>query len=82
MVEPGEYYLITAGSGHYKGGMTYNEVLDVLLVHGCTYGKCMDGGSFSMLVFEYKVINVLAEESGRERAVEDFLYFSDLATVR
>ena len=82
MVEPGEYYLITAGSGHYKGGMTYDEVRDVLLAHGCTYGKCMDGGGSSTLVFENEVINVPAEGSGRERAVEDFLYFSERAAIR
>lgn len=75
MVEPREYYLITAGSGHYKGGMTYDEVRDVLLAHGCTYGKCMDGGGSSTLVFENEVINVPAEGSGRERAVEDFCTF-------
>ena len=82
MVESGEYYLITAGSGHYKGGMTYDEVRDVLLAHGCTYGKCMDGGGSSTLVFENEVINVPAEGSGRKRAVEDFLYFSERAAIR
>jgi exopolysaccharide biosynthesis protein len=82
MVEPGEYYLITAGSGHYKGGMTYDEVRNVLMAHGCGYGKCMDGGGSSTLVFENEVINVPAEGSGRERAVEDFLYFSERAATR
>ena len=74
MVKPGEYYLITAGSGHYKGGMTYDEVRNVLLEHGCTYGKCMDGGGSSTLVFENHVVNVPAE--GVERAVADYLFFS------
>ena len=75
MVKPGEYYLITAGSGHYKGGMTYDEVRNVLLDHGCTYGKCMDGGGSSTLVFENCVVNVPAE--GIERPVADYLFFSE-----
>ena len=77
MVEPGEYYLITAGSGHYEGGMTYDEIREVLLSHGCTFGKCMDGGGSSTLVFENRVVNIPAEGDGRERAVADFLYFTE-----
>ncbi len=74
MVKPCEYYMITAGSGNYKGGMTYTEVRSVLLEHGCTFGKCMDGGGSSALVFKNQLINTPA--TGSERAVADFLYFT------
>ena len=73
MVMPGEYYIITAGSGGYKGGMTYDEVREVLLRNGCTFGKCMDGGGSSTLVFENEVENPIAKK--RERAVADYLFF-------
>jgi len=74
MVKPGEYYLITAGSGGYEGGMTYDEVREVLLRQGCTFGKCMDGGGSSTLVFENEVVNPVAKKG--ERAVVDFLFFT------
>ena len=73
MVKPGEYYLITAGSGGYEGGMTYDEVREVLLRYGCTFGKCMDGGGSSTLVFENEVVNPVAKRG--EREVADFLFF-------
>ena len=75
MVKPGEYYLITAGSGGYEGGMTYDEVREVLLRHGCSFGKCMDGGGSSTLVFENEVVNPVAIRS--ERAVADYLFFAE-----
>lgn len=76
MVTPGEYYLITAGSGAYEGGMSYDEIRDVLWSHGCVFGKCMDGGGSSSLVFQQQLINPPA--TGNERPVSDFLYFTDL----
>lgn len=76
MVQPGEYYFITAGSGNYGGGMTYDEIRRVLWDNGCTFGKCMDGGGSSSLVFRGELINPPA--GGSERAVADFLYFTDL----
>lgn len=76
MVEPGEYYLITAGSGSYEGGMTYDEVREILWDHGCVFGKCMDGGGSSALVFDGTLVNPPA--TGTERPVSDFLYFTDL----
>ena len=77
MVRPGEYYLINAGSGNYEGGMTYDEVRNVLLGCGCTFGKCMDGGGSSTLIFRNEVVNTPAEKNAHERAVADFLYFVD-----
>lgn len=76
MVEPGEYYIITAGVGDYEGGMSYDEVRDVLYDHGCVFGKCMDGGGSSSLVFENELLNPPA--TGSERPVADFFYFVDI----
>ncbi len=78
MVEACEYYLVTAGSGNYKGGMTYQEIQDLFMDLGCTFGKCMDGGGSSSLVFENKLINTPA--TSEERPVVDFLYFTDIVT--
>ncbi len=76
MVEAGEYYLVTAGSGSYGGGATYDEIRDILWERGCMFAKCMDGGGSSALVFGHELINVPA--GGSERAVSDFLYFTDV----
>lgn len=73
MVRPCEYYIITAGDGGYERGMSYTEVRNVLLDNGCTFGKCMDGGGSSSLVFEGELINTPA--TNEERPVSDFLYF-------
>lgn len=74
MVQPCEYYLITAGNGNYKGGMTYDEVRAALMSKGCSFGKCMDGGGSSSLVFLGDLLNTPAVNDD-ERAVVDFLYF-------
>ena len=71
MVRPGEYYLINAGSGNYEGGMTYDEVRNVLLGCGCTFGKCMDGGGSSTLIFRNEVVNTPAEKNAHERAMNN-----------
>ncbi len=75
MVEPGEYYLVTAG-GLGSSGATYDEIRDLLWEKGCTFAKCMDGGGSSALVFQNELINQPA--GGLERAVSDFLYFTDV----
>ena len=76
MVQPCEYYLLVSGTHDYKGGMSYDEVRDTLMSHGCTFGKCMDGGGSSSLVFEGKLINNPAVNN-EERAVSDFLFFTE-----
>ena len=72
MVQPCEYYLITAGTTGYAMGLTYREIRDILLEHDCTFGKCMDGGGSSSLVFQGQLINTPVTT---ERPVVDFLYF-------
>ena len=74
MVQPCEYYLLVAGSHDYQGGMTYDEVREVLMSHGCSFGKCMDGGGSSSLVLDGKLVNTPAVGDA-ERAVVDYLYF-------
>lgn len=75
MVRPCEYYLITAGSAGYENGMTYDEIRDTLIAHDCGFGKCLDGGGSSTLIFENKMLNSPA--TGSERPVTDFLYFTE-----
>jgi exopolysaccharide biosynthesis protein len=76
MVSPCEYYIITAGSGSYKNGISLEEAQNILLAKGCTYARALDGGGSSSLVFENKLINNPAA-SGKERAVADFVYFTE-----
>ena len=76
MVQPCEYYIITAGSGNYEGGMSYDEVRNVFMQHGCSFGKCMDGGGSSSLVLDGELLNTPAVNDS-ERAVADFLYFTE-----
>jgi exopolysaccharide biosynthesis protein len=76
MVAPGEYYIITAGSGSYKNGISLQEAQNILLAKGCTYARALDGGGSSSLIFENTLINTPAA-SGKERAVADFVYFTE-----
>jgi exopolysaccharide biosynthesis protein len=76
MVGPCEYYIITAGSGSYKNGISLEEAQNILLAKGCTYARALDGGGSSSLVFENTLVNVPAA-SGKERAVADFVYFTE-----
>ena len=41
----------------------------------CGFGKCLDGGGSSTLIFEDKMLNSPA--TGSERPVTDFLYFTE-----
>ena len=75
MVRPCEYYIITAGNGGYNKGMTYDEIRDTLMSRECGFGKCLDGGGSSSLVFEKQLLNKPA--AGSERPVTDFLYFTE-----
>ena len=75
MVRPCEYYIITAGNGGYNKGMTYDEIRDTLMSRDCGFGKCLDGGGSSSLVFEKQLLNKPA--AGSERPVTDFLYFTE-----
>ena len=75
MVRPCEYYIITAGNGGYNKGMTYDEIRSTLMSRDCGFGKCLDGGGSSSLVFEKQLLNNPA--AGSERPVTDFLYFTE-----
>ena len=77
MVRPGEYYLLVASSDGYSGGGTYYQVRELLWSVGCVYAKCLDGGSSSSMVFNGNLVNTPA--SGVERAVSDYLYFTDIS---
>ena len=63
----------STGKG-YDHGLTYDEVREILMNKGCVFGKCMDGGGSSQLVYKGgKLLNVTC--TGTERGVVDFLYF-------
>ena len=74
MVEPGEYYMITAGSGGYKGGLTFNQMQNIFNNLGCKYARSLDGGGSASLVFNGNLVNNPAAD--RERPVVDFIYFT------
>lgn len=76
MVKPGEYYLYVASGDGYSGGATYDQVRRILWDHGCVYARCLDGGSSAAMVFKGELVNVPA--AGVERAVADYIYFTDV----
>ena len=81
MIKPCEYYVLTAGSGGYKGGLTFDDVQYVFNELGCQYARTFDGGGSSTLVVDCEgdgaeVINNPA--GGSERAVVDIFGVSDL----
>ena len=55
--------------------MTYDEIRSTLMSRDCGFGKCLDGGGSSSLVFEKQLLNNPA--AGSERPVTDFLYFTE-----
>jgi exopolysaccharide biosynthesis protein len=81
MVKPCEYYVLTAGSGGYKGGLTFDDVQDIFKELGCQYARTLDGGGSSTLAVDCtgegaEVINNPA--GGSERAVVDIFGVSDV----
>lgn len=75
MVEPGEYYIVTAGMSNYNGGLEYAELQEIFGLLGCTYARSLDGGGSASLVIEGDLINTPA--AGEERPVVDFLAFTE-----
>lgn len=77
MVKPCEYYLLTAGSGGYRGGLTFDDVQGIFKRLGCSYARTLDGGGSSTLVFNdgsgTELINSPAGKT--ERPVPDFIGF-------
>lgn len=74
-VEPGEYYIITAGTAAYTGGLSFQDLQDLFTDLGCNYARSLDGGGSSSLVFNGKLLNTPA--AGEQRPVVDFLYFTE-----
>lgn len=72
MVEPGEYYIVTAGSSGYNGGLTYQELQGIFNRLGCVFARPLDGGGSATLVINRKLVNTPA--TGKERPVADFFY--------
>ena len=79
MVKPCEYYLLTAGSGGYKGGLTFDDVQEIFKDLNCSYARTLDGGGSSTLVFnDGDGVEVVNNPAGKaERPVPDFIGFSN-----
>lgn len=75
MVEPGEYYIVTAGNGNYTEGLELYELQNIFRTLGCSYAVCLDEGGSSALVFDGVLLNNPA--AGEQRPVVDFLYVTD-----
>lgn len=77
MVKPCEYYLLTAGSGGYKGGLTFDDVQRIFKDLGCSYARTLDGGGSSTLVFnDGSGVSVVNNPAGKvERPVPDVIGF-------
>ena len=69
-----EYWIIVA-DGRWPGystGLTYAEMAEILLRHGCNFGYNLDGGGSSVMLFEGKVVNKPAD--GVQRSDADYIY--------
>lgn len=75
MVEPCEYYIITAGENNYETGLTFKQLQDRFANLGCTFARSLDGGGSATLVFEDVLMN--QPSAGQQRPVVDFIYFTD-----
>ena len=77
MVKPCEYYLLTAGSGGYRGGLTFDDVQYIFKKLNCSYARTLDGGGSSTLVFnDGDGAEVINNPAGNvERPVPDFIGF-------
>lgn len=75
MKKPGEYYIMTALTNGYSGGLSFSFMQKKFQELGCTYARSLDGGGSSSLIFEGKLINNPA--AGSERPVVDTLYISE-----
>ena len=75
MVKPCEYYILVAGDYHEETGVSFVKMQDVFYNLGCVYARSFDGGGSSSLVFKNQLLNV--PKGGSERAVVDFLYFTE-----
>ncbi len=75
MVAPCEYYIITSGTFGYVNGFYYNEMQDIFEALECDTAINFDGGGSTTLVFDGELINEPAY--GEERAVVDFVYFTE-----
>lgn len=79
MIKPCDYYILTAGSGAYKGGLTFDDVQAIYNDLGCQYARTFDGGGSSTLAFDdgsgVKVLNTPAGKT--ERPVADIFGIMD-----
>jgi len=75
MVKPCEYYILVAGDYYEETGVSFVKMQDVFYNLGCVYARSFDGGGSSSLVFKNQLLNV--PKGGSERAVVDFLYFTE-----
>ena len=75
MVKPCEYYILVAGDLTESSGVSFVKMQDLFYNLGCVYARSFDGGGSSSLVFNHELINV--PKGGSERAVVDFLYFTE-----
>jgi len=69
MVEPLNYYIITAP---YGSGFGLYALQDIFYSVGCSFAQGLDGGGSSSVVFEGQTIG-----KSSERAVVDFIYFTE-----
>ena len=75
MKTPGEYYVMTAVTNGYSGGLSFVFMQQKYQELGCTFARSLDGGGSSSLVFEGNLINNPA--AGSERPVVDTLYVTE-----
>ena len=75
MVQPLEYYVITAGNTGHSNGITVEEEQKIFAALGCEYARGLDGGGSAALVLDGESINKSPESDGSVRKVIDFLCF-------
>lgn len=68
-------FLTCEGKTSANLGMTYTDVIRILLARGVTTAYCLDGGGSAQTVVRGLMINSPSDDAGKtERKVADFLY--------
>ncbi|WP_051291318.1 phosphodiester glycosidase family protein [Fictibacillus gelatini] len=68
-------FLTCEGRTSKNTGMTYDDMIRILLAKGATFAYCLDGGGSSQTLIRGVMLNNPIDDNGKtERPVPDFLY--------
>ena len=77
VVKPGEYWLLVSSNIGYGGQLSLSDMQDIFIDLGCKSAFNLDGGGSSAMVYKGELLNTPASSNGSERAVVNFVWFSE-----